>query len=169
MTNVTQLLANESLESAGYVKSVLTASRPRIEADWILDKHSLIAAEVYSLVRKGNIRLDDISDAFQDGWIAVMESLTSVDFRYSNEQICSYIKTFIHNRLVNKWIREPLAKKRINKEAYLHSLCYPDSCEKEIVEKVSIERIVQKHPSLLGNTRQSRNQALKRLLNRRIY
>ncbi len=147
-------------------------SRPKIEADWILDKYSLIAAEVYTLVRKGNIRFDDISDAFQDGWIAVMESLTSVDFRYSNEQICFYIKSFIHNRLVNKWIREPLAKKRFNKEAkeaYFHTVDYTQSCEKEIVEKVSIERIVQQHPSLVGNTRQSRNQALKRLLNRKIY
>ena len=166
---VIRLLENVSLQSAGFANIALTISRPQVEIDWILDKYSLILSEVYSLKKLGVIRPHEIKDVIQDGWIAVIEGLCYIDWKYNNAQICSYLKTFIHKRLVNKWIREPLAKKRMARKERFDHIPPTDSCENEVIERVTLERIVVSYPSLIGSTKQSRSQALKRLINRKIY
>jgi hypothetical protein len=139
--------------------------------DVITQCYAIAKGEAWRLINRG-VRAS-LEDVVQDGMLALLE-----EGRRIEDWPPQLARIVIRRRLLNSYVRDPLAKKRGATMVHIESVAGEDGDrledmsvpghEADVLERVTLEAIGRavQPPSLAGGTRQARAQAMQRFVTR---
>lgn len=135
---------------------------------WVVGCDRLILSEVWRLVRLG-VRLD-VDDARQEGFLAVLGLMPTMDPAYSRAQWASRARRQVRGHLLNEFLRKPTQQKRhaptVNIDA-LHAEPAIGSHEVDTIERATLAQLAARFPRPSSSgTRQARHQMERRWLSK---